>query len=141
MPEKTLTAMTFQKHVTTSEISIVINRPVETVFAAVINPSFAHLWLPVECEEKNEPTVRVGTMYRDRLNNDGAWSYYTVTDIQEPSLIEFAKLGSARGDGFYCTPIGDGVTNFTYREHNPDGIPEPATVAMLEKFKRVVEGA
>ena len=140
MTEKTV-ALTFQKDVTANEISIEIRKPINVVFPAVINSDFAHLWLPVAREERDEPIVRVGTMYRDRLNGDDAWSYYTVIELNALLSIRFAKVGTAREDGFYCTPIGGSVTKLTYKEQNPNGIPEPATVAMLEKFKRVLEEA
>jgi uncharacterized protein YndB with AHSA1/START domain len=100
------------------ELSVVINRPIEEVFAFATEPENEPLWqsTSLETEQTSEGSVGVGTTFRNTSKFLGRRidSTYEVTE-NEPPRRQCLRItsGPIPGSGCYLFEPAEGGTRFT----------------------------
>lgn len=116
---------------------VVINKPLEEVFAFTINPANTEKWVDsIVTEETNEWPVKVGTVYRNQ-DQAGEWSEYTLT-IFEPNKTFTLSQPDGKYLRYTFAEPDESTTELTY-EWMGEALEESALKEILEKLKRVVE--
>ena len=117
--------------------SILINKPIEAVFAFTINPDNTPKWVEsIVTEKTSEWPVKLGSVYRNQ-DRAGEWSEYVLT-VFEPNKT----FTLTQSDGNYLrytfTEPTENTTNLAY-EWVGDELEESALREILEKLKTVIE--
>jgi uncharacterized protein YndB with AHSA1/START domain len=125
---------------TKKTLTVTINKPIEVVFEASINPSNTPLWIDTMAEEQtSEWPVKLGTKYKNR-GHAGDWTDYTVSKLKLNQLFELSQdAGDYRVEYIY-TAIAKDVTDLQYTEWVESGeLQNPLTMETLNKLKNLIE--
>ncbi len=89
-------------------------------------------------EETNEWPVKVGTIYRNQ-NTKGEWAEYKVVVITS-TMFEFVSTSSTYHVQYTVKSLTPDTAELEYFEWMEEGdIPEPFTLASLQKLKSILE--
>jgi len=120
-------------------ISIIINKPVQELFAFTINPNNTSKWIDgIKEEQINERSVKVGTIYKN-TNNGKDWNVYQVIEFERDKLFTLKKRESSYRVSYIYESLSASQTKLTYFEQDEKGLKDPFSVRVLEKLKSVIE--
>ncbi len=123
---------------TTTEAHVIINRPVEAVFAFCIDPSNTPKWVDsVAVEQTNEWPVKVGTVYRSQ-NQAGEWFQLELTDYRPTQAFTLSKQDGGQVRYVFSAP-SPGTTQLDYTWTSDTELSEEFLNALLGKLKTVIE--
>jgi uncharacterized protein YndB with AHSA1/START domain len=118
--------------------TIIINKPIEDVFALAINPANTPQWVePVTLEQTNEWPVKVGSVYRSQ-NRAGEWSELTVTELEVNAVFCLGKADGSRMR-YEFTSIDTSTTKLDYTWASNGTLDEQFLTSVLTKLKAVLE--
>lgn len=109
------------------------------VWDFVISPENTPKWIDgIAVEERNEEPTRLGTIYRNRGDNE-TWTEYKITEI-----VPASEFVLSRADGYHVRYtlrlVDNDDTELEYHEWMDEGkLTDPFTQATLEKLKVVME--
>ena len=122
-----------------NRISIIIDKPIGTVFEFTTNPKNTHLWFSTISEETAEEyPPKVGTIYKNRGKGDSKWNEYEVVEFEENKVF-------ALSDGNYTVrySYNELDTNQTEMEYwewvNEGKLTDPLSEDVLKDLKEILE--
>jgi hypothetical protein len=75
--------------------TVIINKPLDEVFAASLNPKNTPLWIEGIIEEQaSDSPAQLGTTYRNR-GETGDWSEYAITAFEKDTTFTLSRKGGA----------------------------------------------
>ncbi len=111
----------------TNKIQVLIHRPIQDVFAFVVEPANTVQWLEVvaEAEKTSEGELGVGSVYRQLFKLRGAANqemFFEITAFEPNRKMAFQRKGGQYSiRGTYTFEAKDGGTLLTYDEQaGPD---------------------
>lgn len=120
-----------------NKLIIVINKPLNEVFAFCITPPKAKLWVPGIIDEKtNEWPAKIGTIYTEYKDDDTSFNIIVV-DYSEYDYIEWKTEDDNYHVRYTFTSIDKNTTQLEYAESGV--VDKPFTQDVLEKMKQVLE--
>ena len=123
------------------KLSITIDQPAKDIFAFALNPKNTPKWIDfISEEETNEWPPRLGTIYRNRGDNEAVWSEFAVTEYEQDRLFTLSKTDGSYHVRYTLSPITPTATELTYYEWTDSGELEiPFTMEPLQKLKAIIE--
>ena len=98
------------------KLKIIINRSVSEVFEFTTNPKNTPLWVPqITNEETNEWPIKIGSIYRNTVNNIN-WSEYKVSEFIKNKMFVFDRVGSSYHVKYVFKELPDNRTDLEYYE-------------------------
>jgi len=128
-----------------AEKTVVINRPVESVFGFVLNGANNRLWkrLVLEVRPLGEAPYRVGSKFQQQVKGPEGpvQGDYQITQYEESQLIEIQVMsGPARWRGRYMFKEQHAATKLTYAlEYEPAEYDPAVAQQILGDIERVLE--
>ena len=125
-------------------LSIEINKPVEVVFKATINPQNTPKWIPSILEEKTfEPNVKIGTIFSQKVkngNNKPIETALVITGFIENKQLDFHLVNGNYTCTYRYEPTKNG-TKLTYSEENgvEGKLDSLMTKENLQMLKKLIE--
>jgi uncharacterized protein YndB with AHSA1/START domain len=120
-----------------NKLTVVINKPIEEVFAFCITPPKAKLWVPGNINETtNEWPAKVGTVYTEYKSDNTSFNII-VTDYKQNEYIEWKTEDGNYHVRYTFTFIDNNSTMLEYVETGD--VSEPFSQEVLEKLKQVIE--
>lgn len=118
--------------------SIIINRPVEIVFAFAVSPKNTPKWVDsIVVEQTNEWPVKVGTIYRSQ-NHAGEWSELELTAF-EPNRAFTMRLPDGGYVSYEFSAPDAGTTKLDYVWASDGQLDAPFLNKILLQLKTVLE--
>lgn len=120
--------------------TITINKPLNEVFEATLNPKNTPLWIDgMEEEQANEQPAKLGTQYRNR-GKTGDWSNYTITAFERDQTFTLSKDDGSYHVKYDFKPLDEQTTEFRYSEWEDSGVLEnPLPEEAIQKLKQLIE--
>lgn len=125
-----------------NKLNILINKPARDVFSFLLDPVNTPRWVPSVVEEAvSQWPPAEGTVYRNK-NREGVWNEYAVTSIEADKSFIFRSQDGNYHVRYTLTPASGTATDMEYYEWMIRGtIPEPFTLAVLERLKLLIESS
>ncbi|MFH1749658.1 MAG: SRPBCC family protein [bacterium] len=123
-----------------NKISIKINCPIKEVFKFTINPKSTPKWIDgIVKEETNEWPVKIGTIYRNK-SDDNIWNEYGLVEFEPEKLFTLKQKNSNYSVQYTYKSLSENLTELTYYEWVDKGeLENPFTIKTLEKLKQILE--
>ena len=124
-----------------NRISIIINRPVQEVFAFTIDPNNISKWIDgIKEEQTSECPIKIGTIYKN--TGDGRnWQTYQVIELKKDKLFTLKQQNSSYCVRYTYKSLGKKATELTYFEWDEDGLADPFFIEVLEKLKLIFDSS
>jgi hypothetical protein len=121
-------------------LSVLISRPIDSVFEYLIDPAHSPEWIDSFMEESAQPwPPRVGTIYRN-LDQVGEWREYTVEAFKPPRHFGLASVATNYHVEYLLSSLGPLSTKLAYHEWVEDGeLDDPFTIEPLDKLRKILE--
>ena len=123
-----------------NKISVIINKPVSSVFEFTTNPKNTPLWIEdIISEETNEFPIRLGTEYKN-VNKKSKWTVYTVVNLEKNVLFQLKQKDNNYSVCYEYESLPGNRTKLVYTEWVDNGeLAEPFSIVTLEKLKEIIE--
>lgn len=123
-----------------NKITIIINKPIEEVFAFTTNPKNTALWIPSVVEEiAEEYPPKIGTHYKNRGDNSD-WDFYKVIEFQENKVFTLSDLKDNYHVRYGYKKINDTQTEMEYFEWVENrALENPFTEDIIKGLKSIME--
>lgn len=124
-----------------NKITVVIDKPIDTVFEFTTNPQNTHLWIPSISEEiADEYPPKINTKYRNRGKSDN-WDEYKVVDFKQNEVFVLSDLEGNYFVKYTYHKLDENKTEMEYFEWMTNGeLSNPFTESILGNLKKVMEG-
>ncbi len=125
--------------------SVVINRPVASVFSFVLNGGNNRLWKPsvLEAHPLDQAPYAAGSRFHQQLKGPGGpiQADYRITEYEPNALLAFEVVsGPARWNGRYEFRAQGTATELSYRlDYEPGEIDRALTQPLLGDVQRVLQ--
>lgn len=125
-----------------NKITIIINKPIETVFYFTTNPKNTHLWIPsIQEEIADEFPPRIGTQYRNH-GKDSDWDFYKVLEYEPNKTFTLCDLEGNYHVKYSYKELNNNQTEMEYFEWMENGeLKNPFTMDILQNLKLNMEKA
>lgn len=123
-----------------NKLTIQIDKPINKVFAFVINPNNTHKWVDsIVFEQTNEWPVKVGTIYKNKGTNN-ILSKYILIEYKENDMFVMKNNNNNYYVKYTLRSINNRVTELEYYEWVKSGnLENPFTYDVLKKLKSILE--
>ena len=120
-----------------NKISIIINKPIEEVFAFTTNPQNTHLWYSSIKEEiSSEYPPKINTEYKNRGGGKSEWSCYKVSEFKNNEKFALVDSEGNYNVKYTYKKLNDNQTKMEYFEWVEKGeLESPFTEKELAKLK------
>ena len=118
--------------------TIIINRPVEEVFAFTTNPANTPKWVDaIAVEQTNEWPVKIGTIYRSQ-NHVGEWSELELIGVEANRMFTL-RLPDGGRVSYNFSASGADATRLDYTWASDGRLDASFLDKILTKLKVVIE--
>ena len=118
--------------------TIIINKPVEDVFAFTINPANTPKWVEaIVMEQTNEWPAKLGTIYRSQ-NQAGEWAELELT-VFEPNKAFTMRMTDGSEVRYAFAAPDTNTTKLDYVWASDGRLDAAFLDAILTKLKKVIE--
>ena len=118
-------------------LAVIINKPLNEVFAFCITPPKAKLWVPgIINETTNEWPAKVGTIYTEHKSDKTSFNII-VTGFKENEYVVWETENGDYQVSYTFTSIDRNTTRLQYVERG--NVSKPFSSDVLEKLKQVIE--
>lgn len=123
-----------------NKITILINKPIETVFNFTVDPKNTHLWIPFISEEiSSEYPPKIWTIYKNR-RGEFNWNFYKVIELSQNKTFTLSDLNNNYHVRYSYRKIGFSQTELEYFEWVQEwALSELFSVDILETLKQIIE--
>ena len=123
------------------KLTIQINKPAKDIFEFTLNPNNTPRWIDfIAAEETNEWPVQQGTIYRNRGDDNAAWSELELVEYNPYTRFTLSKKDGSYSVRYTFTPLSEDTTELEYYEWtDKEELSVPFTMQPLEKLKRILE--
>lgn len=121
--------------------TVVINKPIDEVFAASLNPKNTPQWINSIAEEQaSDSPAKLGTTYRNR-GETGDWSEYKITAFDNNKSFTLSRKDGVYHVRYTFKPLTTNQTEFEYCEWEDMGkLENPLPAEAIQKLKLLIEG-
>lgn len=121
-------------------LSILIDKPVEKVFAYTLDSNNTPKWYSSIAEEKaSEVPAKLGTTLKNHGYDSDEWFEVKITEFVPNKVFTLTEIDGPTRCKYVFEPK-DGGTQFTYSEWSEDGeLAELADISILQKLKNELE--
>jgi hypothetical protein len=119
---------------------IIINKPVNEVFNASLDPHNTPHWIDgIVQEQASDSPVKLGTIYKNR-GNTGDWNFYTVTAFKQNETFTLSSHDTSYNVRYILKSLENNKTEFEYCEWVEEGeLENPLPIDAIKKLKQLIE--
>jgi hypothetical protein len=125
-----------------NRIKVIINKPIDEVFAYTINPLNTPKWISFVAEETiSEYPIAIWTVYKNRSHNSDSRDNYTVINLKPNHIFHLFDAKNWYNVRYTYSMINNGETELEYFEWMDSGehLSNPFDMIHLMKLKEVME--
>jgi uncharacterized protein YndB with AHSA1/START domain len=121
-------------------LRVIVERPIREVWDFVTGPDNTPKWIEgIVVEEANETPAKLGTIYRNR-GEDDVWTEYKVTELIPGSMFVLSRADGNYHVKYTLNRSEDNNCELEYHEWVERGeLDDPFTQDILDKLKTVME--
>ncbi len=123
------------------KLTITIDKSAKDIFDFTLNPKNTPKWIDfIAIEETNEWPAKLGTIYRNRGEDETEWSELKVTEYEPHTRFTMSKTDGSYHVRYILTPITPNSTELEYYEWTDKAdLSVPFTLEPLQKLKHLME--
>ena len=124
-----------------NRISIIINRPVQEVFAFTIDPNNTSKWIDgIKEEQTSEWPIKIGTIYKNTCDGRN-WETYQVIELKKDKLFTLKQQNFSYRVRYTYKSLSKEATELTYFEWDENELIDPFSIEVLEKLKLIFDSS